>query len=79
MFSMPDKNLVLVVDDDPGMLKGMQRLLRLQRARTHPIFVRAGFQKPRQFREGGLRHPRYQPDRWVRDRTETRSQKPQAC
>ena len=24
-----DRNLVLVVDDDPGMLKGVQRLLRL--------------------------------------------------
>ena len=24
---MPDRNLVLVVDDDPGMLKGIQRLL----------------------------------------------------
>jgi FixJ family two-component response regulator len=25
---MPDRNLVVVVDDDPGMLKGIQRLLR---------------------------------------------------
>ena len=25
---MQDRNLVLVVDDDPGMLKGIQRLLR---------------------------------------------------
>jgi len=25
---MRDKNVVLVVDDDPGMLKGVQRLLR---------------------------------------------------
>ena len=25
---MKDRNLVLVVDDDPGMLKGVQRLLR---------------------------------------------------
>jgi FixJ family two-component response regulator len=25
---MPDRNIVLVVDDDPGMLKGLQRLLR---------------------------------------------------
>ena len=25
---MPDRNLVLVVDDDPGMLKGIRRLLR---------------------------------------------------
>ena len=25
---MQDRNLVLVVDDDPGMLKGVQRLLR---------------------------------------------------
>ena len=25
---MQDQNLVLVVDDDPGMLKGIQRLLR---------------------------------------------------
>jgi FixJ family two-component response regulator len=25
---MPDRNLVVVVDDDPGMLKGVQRLLR---------------------------------------------------
>ena len=26
---MQDRNVVLVVDDDPGMLKGVQRLLRL--------------------------------------------------
>ena len=26
---MQDRNLVLVVDDDPGILKGLQRLLRL--------------------------------------------------
>ena len=25
---MPNRNLVLVVDDDPGMLKGIRRLLR---------------------------------------------------
>jgi len=25
---LPQRNLVLVVDDDPGMLKGIQRLLR---------------------------------------------------
>ena len=25
---MPNRNVVLVVDDDPGMLKGLQRLLR---------------------------------------------------
>ena len=25
---MPNRNLVLVVDDDPGMLRGVQRLLR---------------------------------------------------
>ena len=25
---MPNRNLVLVVDDDPGMLKGIKRLLR---------------------------------------------------
>jgi FixJ family two-component response regulator len=28
MSYMPNRNLVLVVDDDPGMLKGTQRLLR---------------------------------------------------
>ena len=28
MSYMQDRNLVLVVDDDPGMLKGVQRLLR---------------------------------------------------
>ena len=28
MYYMPNRNLVLVVDDDPGMLKGVQRLLR---------------------------------------------------
>ena len=27
---MEDRNLVVVVDDDPGMLKGIQRLLRQQ-------------------------------------------------
>jgi FixJ family two-component response regulator len=27
-FVLPDRNLVLVVDDDPGTLKGVQRLLR---------------------------------------------------
>ena len=26
---MKDRNIVLVVDDDPGILKGLQRLLRL--------------------------------------------------
>jgi FixJ family two-component response regulator len=25
---MPNRNLILVVDDDPGMLKGVQRLLK---------------------------------------------------
>jgi FixJ family two-component response regulator len=45
---MPNRNVVLVVDDDPGMLRGVQRLLRqhdyeptyfhLQRlSRTTPI------------------------------------------
>src|SRR5882672_7309507 len=28
MSYMPNRNLVIVVDDDPGMLKGLQRLLR---------------------------------------------------
>jgi FixJ family two-component response regulator len=28
MSYMPNRNLVLVVDDDPGMLRGVQRLLR---------------------------------------------------
>ena len=28
MSCLQDQNLVLVVDDDPGMLKGIQRLLR---------------------------------------------------
>ena len=28
MSYMPNRNLVLVVDDDPGMLKGIRRLLR---------------------------------------------------
>jgi len=28
MSYMPNRNLVIVVDDDPGMLKGVQRLLR---------------------------------------------------
>jgi len=28
MLCLQDQNLVLVVDDDPGMLKGIQRLLR---------------------------------------------------
>ena len=28
MSCLQDQNLVLVVDDDPGMLKGLQRLLR---------------------------------------------------
>ena len=28
MSYMPNRNLVLVVDDDPGMLKGIKRLLR---------------------------------------------------
>jgi FixJ family two-component response regulator len=27
-LSLPQRNLVLVVDDDPGMLRGIQRLLR---------------------------------------------------
>jgi len=56
-----DPNLVLVVDDDPGMLKALQRLLRAARLRTHPVFIRASIQKSPRRREGGLHHPRYQP------------------
>ena len=72
--TLPNRNLVLVVDDDPGMLKGVQRLLRQHDVRTHPVFVRGGFQKPHRFREGGLRHSRHQPERRVRDRAEASSQ-----
>jgi FixJ family two-component response regulator len=28
MSGLPDQDLVFVVDDDPGMLRGVQRLLR---------------------------------------------------
>ena len=28
MSYMPNRNLVVVVDDDPGMLRGVERLLR---------------------------------------------------
>jgi len=37
---LPDRNLVLVVDDDPGMLKGIQRLL-LQHAYEPVVFSSA--------------------------------------
>ena len=74
MSQMPNRNLVLVVDDDPGMLKCVKRLLQ-QHAYEPILFSSArNFQKPHRFREGGLRHPRHQPERRVRDRAETWSQ-----
>jgi FixJ family two-component response regulator len=69
-----DSNIVLVVDDDQGMLKAVQRLLRLHAYETHPVFLRRAIQKLPRCRRGSLRHPRHQPARWIRDRAETRSQ-----
>ena len=34
---LQDRNLVLVVDDDPGMLKGIQRLLRQHACKSVPF------------------------------------------
>jgi len=45
-----------------------------ERLRTLPVFVCAGFQKPRRFWDGCLCHPRHQPERRVRDRAEASSQ-----
>ena len=39
-----DSNIVLVVDDDPGMLKAVQRLLPLH-AYEPILFVRSGIQQ----------------------------------
>ena len=46
---MPDKNLVLVVDDDPGMLKGMQRLLRLHAYEPIPFSSAQAFKSHANF------------------------------
>jgi len=48
MYHMPNRNLVIVVDDDQGMLKCVQRLLREHD--YEPILFRAGFQKSHRFR-----------------------------
>ena len=70
-----DRNLVLVVDDDPGMLKCVQRLLR-QHAYEPILFSSAeAFKNYIDVEKGGLRHPRHQPERGVRDRAETWSQR----
>ena len=69
-----DCNLVLVVDDDLGMLKCVQRLLR-QHAYEPILFSSAqAFKSHTDFERRGLRHPRHQLARWIGDRVEAGSQ-----
>ena len=59
-----DRNAVLVVDDDPGMLEGLQRLLWLH-AYEPILFVCRGFQNHTDF-ENVVLHFRHQLKRRVR-------------
>ena len=72
-MSKGEPNLILVVDDDPGMLKSIKRLLR-QLDYEPILFSSAQAFKSHTDFESCLRHLRHQPDRRVRDRTETWSQ-----
>src|SRR5258706_14935683 len=65
---LPNRKLVFVVDDDPGMLRSVARMLPAVRLRQLAVSVCGGFRKPERFRQGGLRSSRHQPRRWVRDR-----------
>jgi CheY-like chemotaxis protein len=66
-----DRNLVLVVDDDPGVLKCVQRLLRLHAYETILFSSAEAFKNYTGIEKASLRHPRHQPERRVRDRAET--------
>ena len=46
---MQDRNLVLVVDDDPGMLKGIQRLLRQHAYESVPFSSAQAFKNHTDF------------------------------
>ena len=70
-----DRNLVLVVDDDLGMLRAIQRLL--QQHDYEPILFSSAqaFKSHTDFDKRGVRYPRHQPERRIRDRAETWSQR----
>ena len=61
MSQMPNRKLVLVVDDDPAMLKGVKRLL--QHHAYEPILFSSAqaFKCHTDFDESGLHHSRHQP------------------
>jgi hypothetical protein len=70
-----DRKLVLVVDDDPGMLRCVQRLLR-QHAYEPILFSSAeAFKNYPDVDKADLRHPRHQPEGWIGHRAETWSQR----
>ena len=48
---LPKRKLVFVVDDDPGMLRGVQRLLREHGYDSRVVFVRRRFQKHDDFEQ----------------------------
>jgi FixJ family two-component response regulator len=49
MSCLQDQNLVLVVDDDPGMLKGLQRLLQLHAYEPIPFSSAQAFKNHTDF------------------------------
>ena len=57
--AMQDRNRVLVVDDDPGMLKAVQRVLRQHAYEPIAFSSAQAFKSHADFREGCCRHPRY--------------------
>ena len=71
---LPDRNVVFVVDDDPGMLRGVSATAAAIRLRQLAVSVCGGFRKPQRFRRGSLRPSRHQPGRWFRHRVEAPSQ-----
>ena len=68
-----DRNIVLVVDDDMGVLKGVQRLLRAH-AYEPILFSSAEAFKHHTDFDGGLCHSRRQPERRIGYRAEAGSQ-----
>ena len=60
--NLPNRNVVFVVDDDLGMLKGLKRLLRQHGYDSVRVFVRRRVPELRRFRFGMLRGSRHQPE-----------------
>jgi PleD family two-component response regulator len=70
MSQMPNRKIVLVVDDDPAMLRSVERLLQQRDYETILFSSARAFERHADF-EGDLRYPRHQPERRVRDRAKT--------